>query len=277
MSGLVSPCDWPLLFPKEDGYGATGCPSLDRVTPAVRDAVISAATSMLWNWTGRQFGLCEVTVRPCRDDCGKNVSTYRGRTGVPLSGLYRSPWTPVLIGGDWFNLSCGQCANRCKCDGAWSIRLPGPIDSVTAVTIDGVVLDPSAYRVDNRSILTRQDGDEWPECQDMDKPAGEVDTWSVTYQRGLPVPEHGQIAAGVLACELASAAVGADCRLPQRIQTITREGISVGVLDTFDNIKDGATGIWLIDSWVASVVHRPKRSLVLDPDNRARRRIETSP
>jgi len=276
VSDVVSPCEWPLLFPKEDGYGATGCPSLDKVTPAVRDALTVAATSMLWNWTGRQFGRCEVTIRPCRDDCGKNFTTYRGRTGVPISGLANSPFQPVLIGGEFFNLSCGLCKSKCKCDGAFSLRLPGPVDSVLQVRIDGDVVDPSLYRVDNRGLLTRQDGDPWPECQDMDSPAGSVDTFDITYLRGLPVPEHGQIAAGVLACELASAAIGADCRLPQRVQTITREGVTVGVLDTFDQIKEGATGIWIIDSWVSSVVYRPKRSLVLDPDSRARRRIETS-
>jgi hypothetical protein len=103
----------------------------------------------------------------------------------------------------------------------------------------------------------------------MDAPLGSENTWSVTYQQGKPVPVGGQIAAGLLACELAKAACGdKSCGLPQRVQSITRQGVTVAVLDAFDDIDTGHTGIWLIDSWVASVTKRPRRWRVLSPDRR---------
>jgi hypothetical protein len=135
------------------------------------------------------------------------------------------------------------------------------------VQIDGEVLDPSAYRVDNGRLLVRQDGGRWPTCQDMGAALGEDDTWGITYDKGYPVPAGGQIAAGLLANELAKAACNdRSCGLPQRVQTVTRQGVTIAVLDAFDDIDEGHTGIWLIDSWVASVVRRPRRMRVLSPD-----------
>lgn len=264
MSGVTGPCEWPLLFPRYD------CSALNGLDFELRDVVESAATSILWRWTGGQFGLCEVTVRPCRPDF-RGRSTWQGRTGAPTSRAGAIQWAPVLIGGEWFNLTCG-CGKTCKCDGLWTIRLPGPVDSVVDVQVDGTSLPVDAYRVDGRGLLTRQDGEEWPSTQDLDRPDGDDGTFSVTYMRGLPVPAGGQLAAAVLACELAAAYVGEDCRLPQRVQTITREGVTVGVVDSFDDLDAGKTGIWTIDSWVASVVSSPKRSVVLTPDGPTVRR-----
>lgn len=247
----TGPCAWPLA--------SLSCPALEALEYDLDDDIAEMATSFLWNWTGRVFGLCELTIRPCRRDCPEGASLYYSGSG----GL----WRPVLIGGEWQNLSCGRCGDRCGCDRPSTLRLPGPVDSVTAVTIDGDVLDPSAYRVDNRGVLVRQDGKSWPVCQDVGKPDGEDGTWSVAYVRGVPVPQGGQVAAALLACEMAKAVTApAECKLPQRIQTITREGVTIGFLDRFEGIDAGHTGIWLVDSWVASVTKRPKRTRVLSPD-----------
>jgi hypothetical protein len=87
----------------------------------------------------------------------------------------------------------------------------------------------------------------------------EANTWQVSYTKGTPVPEGGQVAAGVLACELAKGATNdRTCQLPQRVQTIARQGVTVQLLDSFDDVEKGRTGIWLVDSWVASVT-QPKR------------------
>jgi hypothetical protein len=130
-----------------------------------------------------------------------------------------------------------------------------PVASVTEVQIDGQVLDASAYRVDNSRLLVRQDGGRWPFCQDLSRPLGQDDTWGVTVQTGQPVPIGGQVAAAKLACEFAKAMNGDKaCELPQRWQTITRQGVTISAaIDTFQGLDEGKTGIWLIDSWVASV------------------------
>lgn len=245
------PCEWRIV-------GSDDCDAL--ADSGIGQDAKAAAVAYLWNWTGRRYGLCPVTIRPARVDCPE--STYAGGR---VTG-----WTPVLVGGVWRNVTCGTCVGSCGCDDdVTAIRLPGPVDSVETVTIDGDVLDQAAYRVDNHGILVRQDGGRWPRCQDLTEPAGETGTWTVAYTWGVPVPVGGQIAGGLLACEMAKALVGdGDCQLPERVQTITREGVTVGFLDAFDGLDAGRTGIWAVDAWVASVMDRPTPSRVFSPDRR---------
>lgn len=267
---MSGPCGWPLV-------GTDGCPDLvalddEGALGPSRADVEAMAVGWLWSWTGKRYGLCEVTLRPSRDDCAG--STYLGRTGIPdpVAGSYG--WHALTLSGGFVSrVGCGICDDRCGCTEPVSIRLPGPIHQVNEVLVDGNVVDAADYRVDNGKRLVRQDGDGWPVCNDVGKPPTEPGTWQVTYLQGVPVPEGGQVAAGVLACEMAKAlALSPDCRLPQRVQTITREGVTVGVLDPFDGIGEGRTGIWLVDSWVASITHAPARSTIHSPDRRPARR-----
>ena len=137
-----------------------------------------------------------------------------------------------------------------------------------------MTLDPDAYRVDNFRYLVRQDGGRWPYCQDMSKRLGEPGTWAVTVKVGAPVPIGGRKAAGKLACELARAAAGdKGCELPQRWQTITRQGVTIAAgMDTFEDLDAGKTGIWLIDSWVASVTKPDIGFSIATPNYRGTRR-----
>jgi hypothetical protein len=66
------------------------------------------------------------------------------------------------------------------------------------------------------------------------------------------------------------------CGLPQRIQNITRQDVSVTVLDSFEGIDEGHTGIWVVDSWIASVTKPLQFSSVTTPETHRRRR-QTSP
>ncbi|MFN2347640.1 MAG: hypothetical protein ABR616_18255 [Dermatophilaceae bacterium] len=258
------PCVWPLL-------GAGDCSALDDLptsqtspTPdagmLLREDVEAMAVAYLWNWTGRRFGVCPVTLRPVRQDV--DGSTY-GQPGA-------HPFRPALIGGSWFNVGCGTCGEVCGCsDGYASLRIPGPVDSVTEITVDGTVLPATDYRVDNGRLLVRTDGGRWPRCNDLSKATTEPGTWAVEYERGVPVPTGGQVAAGALACEMAKAVLhDGDCRLPQRLQTVTREGVTVGVLDSFEGLNEGKTGIWLVDSWVGSMTKIRARSTIHSPDVR---------
>lgn len=268
----ILPCDWPVDYSACGG----GLPEPLASLPASGVATFEEmAATYLWDWTGRKYGQCEVTLRPCRQDCWEGRSTFWGGSGGPLRGGL--PFTPALIRGQWYNLGCGTCGDACGCGSTQALRLPGPIASVGEVQIDGTVLDPAAYRVDNGRFLVRQDGDLWPTCQDMNLMLGQPDTWGVTYTKGYAVPKGGQVAAGLLANELAKAACNdKTCGLPRRVQSITRQGVTVAVLDAFDDIDEGHTGIWLIDSWVASVVRRPRRMRVLSPDRRPPRYRQTT-
>lgn len=272
MSIRTAPCNWPAVWCDAEGVttDTPNCGVLANMPASGADVWVGAATEFLWRWTGRRFGTCDVTVRPCRQDCMAGFSTF-GRLPSPYP-FSSGPWTPVMIGGSWYNLGCGTCLDDCSCSSTSSLLLPGPVDAVSAVVINGETLDPAAYRVDNAKALVRVDGGMWPICQDMGKPAGEDDTWSVTYSYGIPVPMGGQIAAGVLACELAKAACNdASCQLPKRWRSITREGVTIQALDTFDDLDQGHTGIWAIDSWVSSINYSPKGSRVRSPDYRGPR------
>lgn len=67
------------------------------------------------------------------------------------------------------------------------------------------------------------------------------------------------------------AACGADdCALPSRLQSVTRQGVQVDVVDSWQDLKDGQTGLWLVDTWVQSVVRPARRATVSSPDFRRR-------
>lgn len=258
---MDGPCEWDLA-------GADGCDAI--VECGYPQQVKAAAVDYLWRWTGKRFGLCDVTVRPCRRDCDGST-TYRGAAGrpdrtVPTVGD-PSPFVPALIRGAWRNVSCFGCGDACSCETTSALVLPAPVADVVEVAIDGEVIDSSAYRVDGRARLVRQDGGSWPTCQDLSLPDGEPGTWSVRYRHGTPVPEGGQVAAAVLACEMAKALMAdKTCGLPQRITNqVTREGITVTILDQFEGLEAGRTGLWLVDSWVMSIRQPNIRSGVFAP------------
>jgi hypothetical protein len=261
---MNGPCTWPVVYT---------CVEPDW-TPEAKALSEQMATELLWNWTGRSYGLCQVAARPCKTECSQGLATFWGR-GPYVKGGYG----PVLVAGEWLNIFCGTCGDACSCDNPATLRLPGPVDSIEEVLIDGTVLAPSSYRVDARSLLVRTDGGGWPACQSLGLAAAEPGTWQVTYTRGEPVPSGGQVAGGTLAVELFKASCNdATCQLPRRVSSISRQGVTIALLDAFDDVTKGRTGIWLIDGWVASVTKSPKRSRVYSPDTpRPGPRVQTWP
>lgn len=251
-SGLsldAGPLSWELI--------QTECGAFDGLTDEEILVFQQMAAEYLWNWTSTQFGLASISIRPCRTTSPAIPGTYEGRG--PITNYVRTGWYPAIIGGAYYRIYCATCGETCLCDSPKSLVLPGPIIEITEVKVDGAVVPSTSYRVDNYHLLVRTDGEAWPTTQDMTLATTEVGTFEITYKRGIPVPYGGQVAAGRLACELAKAAKNdPSCALPQRVQSITRQGVTVAVLDSFDDVDTGRTGIWLIDSWVASVT-KPRR------------------
>lgn len=244
-------CPWPLAY-------TTACDSMKNLNPDAAALIEQAATDLLWNWTNRLFGVCPVKVRPCLSSCAENwMTTFWGNGPYPWHGAAHSggSWVPVLLGGSWYNVGCG-CIGVCTCalDGARTIALPGPVESVERVLIDGAVVPATSYRLDYHRYLLRTDGETWPACQDLMLADDAVGAFVVEYNKGIPVPVGGQIAAGKLACEMAKGACGDEtCELPERLQTITRQGVTVGFMDQFEQLAEGRSGIYSVDAWLTSV------------------------
>ena len=68
------------------------------------------------------------------------------------------------------------------------VMLDGPVDTIIEVTIDGLVVDPANYRVDNFQWLVAENGFQWPQCPDMNVSSGMVGSFEVTYGKGVEVP-----------------------------------------------------------------------------------------
>ena len=233
----------PVTLPPVEDYCwpvDTGCCSeFDDYSPAIQTRSKGLAGAALRMLTGRSIGGCDVKVRPCKRGCiGADAGYFSAGWFVPLN------WA-----GTWTN-SCG-CTTDCSCGPLEQMLLPPPIGRVTQVKVDGVVVAPTAYRVDSQRWLVRLDGGTWPVCQDMAKADTEAGTFSVTYLNAQPVDGLGAYAAGVLACEFAKACSGARCRLPSGVTDITRQGISM-TLPT-GAFPDGLTGIREVDAYVQSV------------------------
>lgn len=254
-------CGWEISY--SHCTGTRDETFLREVDPEVKTRAEEMATDFLDQWTGGVFGPCPSRVRPCREPRIQGMAS--AAWDIVRSG---SRWMPYLVDGRWYNGGCGTCGNVCGCSGPSSITLPWPIHTVTAVVIDGETLDPSTYRVDKKRTLVRLDG-AWPTSQDLELPDDAVGAWYVDYERGRPVPAGGEVAAGELALEYMKALCNdSSCRLPERVQTITRQGVTMAMMDKFEDLEKGHTGIWLIDSWVSSITAPPRKAQVLSPDVR---------
>lgn len=206
-------------------------------------ASVKVASEILWRLSGGQFGLCEIILRPCR----------RGCIDTNLAYWANGVFVPYVMGGEWFNLTCcGQ--NSCGCGPICELELPGPVHAITSVTVDGVVVPADTYRVDNAAWLVRLGDACWPDCQSLNLEPDQVGTFAVTYQKGVPVPPGGSLAVTQYAVELWKACNGVSgCKLPARVQSVTREGVSMTMLDPMTFLQDGLTGLPFVDQWLTAV------------------------
>lgn len=230
------------------------------LSPTVTGQAVEIATEVLWSLSGRRFGYCTQTVRPCRKDCLPGYGDWFRGDSYPL---------PALIGGLWYNLTCGLCGDSCSCTELSQVVLPGPVASITQVKVDGSPLVTGAYRVDNGTHLVRTDGGRWPFCNDLSKPDTAAGTWSVTYKIGSPVPAAGSLAAGELACELSkSLSQDTTCRLPRSVTSVARQGVTINYAKVSEAMKEGNTGLYLVDLFIQTFnpKHLAQRPRVWSPD-----------
>jgi hypothetical protein len=147
------PRDHNYCWPRPDTRCCDALTITDETTPeqaALIERMLRMSVEILHGMSGRQFGLCRRTIRPCREECG--------------NGMARPPWgwaanggilEPVLDGGQWYNNPCGKCVTDCSCTSVCEMTLPPLARSVVEVRLDGEVLPAWMYRIDNHRKLVR--------------------------------------------------------------------------------------------------------------------------
>lgn len=242
------PCDpWPL----DPACLPAGWPADPAGWDPAQRSAVETASEILNRLTAGVYGLCTIKIRPCRRRCSdRNDALRYGLDGLGAvgSGL----WSPALIDGRMYNIPCG-CSGECGCSPLCEVILDRPVTAVTQVKVDGVMLNRTAYRVDDNRKLVRVDGECWPWCQELAKPDTAPNTFSITYQTGVPVPAGGRMAVTELAVQVWKACHGGkSCALSDRVTQVVREGITY-TLDNIALFERGRTGIVRVDLWLASV------------------------
>jgi hypothetical protein len=252
--------DWTCVYTPEE---------IAELDPTVKERSEALAWASLSALTGYRVSMCPVTIRPCLAGCNQGTWYVAPVTdGVSPGSLLQ----PYISNGKWYN-GCG-CKTDCSCTTLCEVLLPSEVGGIEQVWLEGAVLDPSAYRVDNGNRLVRTDGECWPSCQDMNEDAEGPSAFSVSYYPGVAPNDLLRYAAGILAAEYYLACSGRECRLPNGVTTIARAGMTITVnSNMFDQ---GGTGITEVDSIIR--IYNPyglrSRPRVMSPD-RPRGRITT--
>lgn len=241
------------------------CDPSEALPPEDKAAIVAewgpVATMVLWSLTKRLYpGVCSDTIHP-----GLEAGHCVQWVAYPSGGS-----RPLTIDGH--AIAAGPC-------GGWHdrIALPlTPVRRIVEVLIDGVVVDPTEYRVLDRRTLVRCEGS-WPHW------TGPCDDFTVTYLHGRRPPAGGRQMAGRLALEFARSCMpNQDCRLPTALQglsSITQEGVSQSfvVTDAVAALDAGLTNVPEVDLWVRAVnggADRPAKVLsagMLGSNRRVRR------
>lgn len=211
------------------------------------EEAVQVASNLLWAMSGRKYtGVTTVTER--------YTCTLRNNRMGPSDRTNSA----VLFGGDVYNIPSGDYDEYSElvADGLSPdarIKLRGrPVTKVhTLRNKTGTILDPSSYYLVDHSTLHIRAGTPWTPCN-----------VEITYSYGIPVPVAGKMAARKLAIEFARLWGGDEsCELPQRVTSVSRQGVSYTILDNQEFIDELRTGVYEIDLFLKTV----------NPDNARRK------
>jgi len=253
-SGCVT---WPLVQEcLPEGWSADPA----EWTPLQRWSVLAAA-AILRRLTAGVFNTCPIIIRPCRRRCPQDRYRY---LNDPL-GL---PWTPAMLDGKIYNIPCGVCREECGCGPISELILDPFASSIIQVKVDGKVLPADAYRVDDWRRLVRVDGQEWPDCQYLDRPDTAPGPFSVSYWTGTPPDPGAWFALTDLSVEMWKACQNKPCRLGENVRQVAKAGVTYDLDTVYESIREGRTGLKRVDLWIFSVnPHGLRRRMrVYSPD-----------
>jgi hypothetical protein len=237
------------------------------------EEMIVVSSEILYRLSGSQFaGECTDTVLPLQ-------RWYTANNGALPAGW--GDWRA------WWGIhTCGRPPERAGGCGPLSEITLGvyPLRAITEVRIDGTVIDPTTYRIDDRRWLVRVDQtgpSSWPCCSDISRdPLAEFGAFQVVDEWGQAPPVSGVRAAKRLAIELTKSESGSNCNLPQRVMNLQMQGASYALLDPLTFLDKGRTGITIVDYFLRSVnpAGLQRRAQVISPDvPRPVRRTSTVP
>ena len=215
---------------------------------------VKTASQILWSLSGRKYG-GSITV----------TEKYVCASRAYRLGQSAKNYTPELVNGQVYNIPFDEFDDYAEMttDGmspSSRLRLRGrPVTQVHSVRDrTGKIVNPSRYYLVDHSTLQARSGVPWTPCN-----------IEVTYTYGSPAPAAGRAAARVLATEFIKLWSGSDdCALPQRITSVSRQGVSYTILDNQDFIDDMRTGLYVVDLFLKSANPDKARtkSRVFSPD-----------
>lgn len=256
----VTHTDLPASRPALDSDPATSDAEWDRLG-LVASSILYARTARRWPGAGART--VELVPPPGPGWLLRSPPIVDGWVGGAYGGsLVELAWLDIVgagIAGDWAGLR-----RRMPVE----LRLPDyPVRAVDSVTQGGAVIAPAAYRLRDRRWLVRTDGGLWAaDCGcETDAPGTGI---TVAYHYGQPPPVGGVEAAKLLTVQLGLAAADSpDCQLPANVVSVTRQGTTTRYVTLIEMLREGATGLPLVDLWVKAV----------NPDGRRRRARYWSP
>jgi hypothetical protein len=187
----------------------------------------TSASELLYALSGRKFpGILSTVVRPvpylAQVGTSRRVPLPQSSWGVCWGGAHTRCESPTFIG-------LGR----------------SPLIEITEVIIDGEVFDSINYRIDDAKWLVRTDCCPWPMC------GCSCDYFTIDFKWGEEPPQLGADAALILAAEMYRAMTpGMTCKLPARLTSIQRQGLTMAVIDPMDFMEKGLTGIYQVDMFL---------------------------
>lgn len=235
----TGPCDnWGLTWADVSARGCASCGKIE--TAAQQGQILEQAVNVIWNATGRRYGVCSETLRPCLGcDCGSEYNEC---------GCYvyqRIDLDPAQAMGD--------------------VRSQ-PIQAIGFVNLLGVplVVGTDYALGENRWLYRLPRGELWPACQDIGAVPAPVE---IEISRGNPPPRDLILSAVLpLARELAANDCKDPCSIdPTKVQAVQREGISFALISQGTAWKDGLTGDQGIDSAIMRACQDENTGGMSDP------------
>lgn len=215
---------------------------------------VSAASYIMWALSGRKYsGTTTVTERYVRfaplinTRLLQEAAIINSRVNKALSIV--EPWV----------------------SGETRLRLRGqPVQEVVTVrNVGGGIVSPDSYYLVDHSTIQFSEGA-------LIVPAD----IEISYTYGAEPPILGKMAARRIAQEFVKLWEGdSECALPQRVTSVTRQGVTYTVLDSQDFLAEMRTGLYEIDLFLktSNPNKAQKRSKVFSPDIPKARRYTPKP